>query len=119
MKTIFISLSIMLLLLSTQARGHGSAPDEKTITISSDSLEQQVVLQGQQVIVDGNYNKIQLSGTASKLVITGNYNDIDIDTVSGIIVSGNYNFVTWKGAAAPATQPTVIDRGGYNNVGKR
>jgi hypothetical protein len=91
----------------------------KPVTISSDSTSKEISVNGQDVLITGSYNQIQILGTTGNLVITGSYNDINIDTVESIVVRGNYNFVTWMEGSTPVAEPTVIDKGGYNNVGKR
>jgi hypothetical protein len=113
---------VVMVILATGLFAKNSASeilDNKPVTISADSTSREITVNGQDVLITGSYNQIQILGTTGNLVITGSYNDINIDTVESIVVRGNYNFVTWMAGGTPVAEPTVIDKGGYNNVGKR
>jgi hypothetical protein len=90
-----------------------------TLFIEDSNKKIELPADGKDVVINGSKNTIHFTGVSKKLVIKGNNNDIDVDTVAAIEITGDYNFVAWKYGPDATSKPTVTDKGGYNNVGKR
>lgn len=110
-----LTLPLLLLLLGNTYLPPGIEP----IIISEDSKHITIEADGENVLVTGSNNQIEILGNVVNLRITGNYNDVDIDTIKSIEITGHYNFVAWRYGPDAHKEPTVVDKGGYNNVGKR
>ncbi len=105
-----------------------STKTKNTITqnISSDAIryannkkEEEIILDGKDIIISGSDNKLNFKGTIGIILITGNNNDITIESVNQINLPGNGNFVSWEKSTNASGKPKIQDKGGYNNVGKR
>jgi hypothetical protein len=90
-----------------------------TVFVDNSEKTLNIVVDGKDVVVSGNKNVINFTGVCKKLVVKGSGNDINIDTVAAIEISGDNNFVAWRYGPDATSKPTIIDKGGYNNVGKR
>ncbi len=95
-----------------------------TVDVSPDALkysannkEEEIAVDGKDVVISGHDNKLNFTGKIGKLIITGKNNDITTQSVVQILVTGNGNFVSWE--KAPNGKPIVSDKGGYNNIEKR
>ncbi len=81
--------------------------------------EEEITLDGKDVLISGNDNKITFKGSIGKIVITGKNNDITIVSVKQIIVPGSGNFVSWEKSDNAGGKPVIQDKGGYNNIERR
>lgn len=95
------------------------AVSETAIKYTGNDFDEEVQVDGQEVLISGNNNKLTIKGKATTLVITGKDNDIVIESVNDIVITGNGNFVSWEKSQLHSGKPTVKDTGGYNNVGKK
>ncbi len=86
---------------------------------SDNSKEEEITLDGKDVLISGNENKITFKGSIGKIVITGKNNDITIVSVKQIIVPGSGNFVSWEKSDNAGGKPVIQDKGGYNNIERR
>ena len=93
--------------------------EEKVYKIEESKLEKEITLNGQDVLISGNDNKITIKGLIGKITITGKDNDLVIESVNQIIISGNGNFVSWEKTSNGNQKPNITDKGGYNNVGRK
>ena len=93
------------------------SPD--AIKYTDSNKEEEIIIDGKDVVLSGNDNKLTFKGTIGKILITGKDNDITIETVNKITVSGNGNFVSWEKSTTTNGKPVVEDKGGYNNIEKR
>ena len=123
-------LLFLLLLLNIVTFGQGTKPTKTTTTtsqeIAADAIkyadnnkEDEVTIDGKDVFISGNDNRLTFKGTIGKIIITGKDNDILIESVNQIIVSGNGNFVSWEKSTNASSKPIIQDKGGYNNIEKR
>ncbi|MBK8353112.1 MAG: DUF3060 domain-containing protein [Saprospirales bacterium] len=71
------------------------------------------------IVIDGNENKITITGNCKQIYIKGKNNDITIESLDNIEITGSGNFVSWEKSTNTNGKPTVKDKGGYNNVGKK
>lgn len=71
------------------------------------------------IVVEGDHNKITVSDGTSKIFVKGKGNDISMVSADYIEITGDGNFVSWEKSANASGKPVVLDKGGYNNVGKR
>lgn len=120
---------LIMMLLSCVAFGQGAkATTKQTITqdIAADAVkyndsnkEEEITLDGKDVLISGNDNKITFKGSIGKIVITGKNNDITIVSVKQIIVPGSGNFVSWEKSDNAGGKPVIQDKGGYNNIERR
>jgi hypothetical protein len=83
------------------------------------SKEEEITVDGKDVVISGNENKITFKGAVGKIVITGKNNDIFIESVKQIIVPGSGNFVSWEKSDNAGGKPVIQDKGGYNNIERR
>lgn len=81
--------------------------------------EDEITVDGKDIVVSGNENRLTFKGTIRKIIITGKNNDILIESVKQIIVPGNGNFVSWEKSENTGGKPVIVDKGGYNNVERR
>lgn len=93
--------------------------EEKIYKIEENNLEKEITLNGQDVLISGKDNKITIKGLIGKITITGKDNDVVIESVNQIIISGNGNFVSWEKTSNGNQKPNILDKGGYNNVGRK
>lgn len=93
------------------------SPD--AIKFSDSNKEEEIIVDGKDVLLSGNDNKLTFKGAIGKILITGKDNDITIVTVNKISVTGNGNFVSWEKSTTANGKPVVEDKGGYNNIEKR
>mgnify|MGYP002138972700 FL=1 len=92
-----------------------ASPD--ALKYSNSNKEEEIAVDGKDVVISGHDNKLIFTGKIGKLIITGKDNDITAQSVAQIIVTGNGNFVSWE--KAPNGKPILSDKGGYNNIEKR
>lgn len=120
---------LIMLLSSCVAFSQGAKVTSKqTLTqeLASDALqfndnskEEEITIEGKDVLLSGNDNKITFKGTIGKIVITGKNNDIFIESVKQIVVPGSGNFISWEKSDNTGGKPFIQDKGGYNNIEKR
>ncbi len=89
------------------------------IKFDKSNATEDLVVNGKDVLVSGNENKLNITGSVGKILITGKNNDITIGSVKEIIISGNTNFVSWEKSDNSEGKPVIQDKGGYNNIEKR
>lgn len=127
-KYTFLSFLLVFVCVNTFAQGTNTktAKSVDIVTVSSDAIkftdsnkEEEIIVDGKDVILSGNDNKLTFKGTIGKILITGKDNDITIVTVNKITVTGNGNFVSWEKSTTANGKPVVEDKGGYNNIEKR
>ncbi|MCB0507557.1 MAG: DUF3060 domain-containing protein [Chitinophagales bacterium] len=120
-KLILMSLyfAIATVYAQTGTNNKTTSNDNKTYTIDSSDLSKTIELSGENVVVSGNNNKIQINGEVKTLTISGENNEIDVESAKAIVITGDYNFVSWKKSNNTSGKPTISDKGGYNNVGKK
>lgn len=128
MNFFFISI-FMLLNILTFAQGTKTKTTPKSaitqdvatdaLKYSDNSKEEEITLDGKDVLISGNENKITFKGNIGKIVITGKNNDITIVSVKQIIVPGSGNFVSWEKSDNAGGKPVIQDKGGYNNIERR
>lgn len=92
---------------------------EDAIKFENSNAEEDIDVNGKDVLISGNNNKLTITGNVEKILITGKNNDITLVSVNEIIVTGSGNFISWENAIEVGKKPTVQDKGGYNNIGKR
>lgn len=93
------------------------APD--AIKFSQSNATEDIVVDGKDILLSGSNNKLTITGNVGKILITGKNNDITIVSVNEITITGSGNFVSWEKTNNTVAKPTIIDKGGYNNVEKR
>ncbi|MFN8294638.1 MAG: DUF3060 domain-containing protein [Chitinophagales bacterium] len=127
-KYTFLSFLLVFVCVNILAQGTNTktAKSVDIATVSSDAIkftdsnkEEEIIVDGKDVILSGNDNKLTFKGTIGKILITGKDNDITIVTVNKITVTGNGNFVSWEKSTTANGKPIVEDKGGYNNIEKR
>lgn len=91
------------------------SPD--AVKYADNNKEEEVLVDGKDIILSGNNNRLTFKGTISKILITGKDNDITIESVNQITISGNGNFVSWEKSSNG--KPVIQDKGGYNNIERR
>ena len=110
------------------AQNNPSKPKSKPVSISiaADAInyagsdkEDTLDVDGKDILIAGNNNKLVLTGNANKLLVTGKDNDLEVASVKEITVSGNGNFIAWEHSGNASGKPLVKDSGGYNNIGKK
>ena len=72
---------------------------------------------GGKVAVNGNDNKITVTGPCRELSVMGNQNSVTIESVAMIQVMGNQNKVVWK-RAENQKKPKISNLGNKNSVKK-
>ena len=80
---------------------------------------EEFAVDGKDVLISGNDNKLTITGNVAKIWITGKNNDITIVAVNEITITGSGNFVSWEKSNYSGAKPVIQDKGGYNNVEKR
>lgn len=122
---------VLIFIFSTtvcMAQNSTSKPKSKPVSLSiaTDAInyadsdkEDTLDVDGKDVRIAGNNNKLILTGNANKMLVSGKDNDIEISSVKEIIVSGSGNFISWEHSGNASGKPVVKDTGGYNNVGKK
>ena len=93
--------------------------EEKVYKIEESNLEKEITLNGQDVLISGNDNKITIKALIGKITITGKDKDDVIESVNQIVITGNGNFVSWEKTSNGNQKPNILDKGGYNNVGRK
>jgi hypothetical protein len=89
------------------------------LKFENSNKEEEFAVDGKDVLISGNNNKITITGNVGKILITGKDNDITIVAVNEIVITGNGNFVSWEKTNTSSAKPIIQDKGGYNNVEKR
>lgn len=89
------------------------------LKFESSNKEDEVNVDGKDILVSGSNNKLTITGNVGKILISGKDNDITIVAVNEIVITGNGNFVSWEKTNSSAVKPVIQDKGGYNNVEKR
>lgn len=120
---------LIMMFMSFVAFGQGAKSTSKqaitqdvatdALKYSDNSKEEEITLDGKDVLISGNENKITFKGSIGKIVITGKNNDITIVSVKQIIVPGSGNFVSWEKSDNAGGKPVIQDKGGYNNIERR
>ena len=123
MRRLFV-LPFALLLLSTvacfnlnQDGDEGIHIGDDLITITGNDYRESVECSGQDVVVSGLHNSIDLQGSCASLSVTGLGNDVQVDAVKVITVTGKNNRVAWEqgdGGRSP-----VVNNTGTNNLVER
>jgi len=117
MLSFFLAFSQGAKVTSKQAITQDVATD--ALKYSDNSKEEEISIDGKDVLISGNENKITFKGSIGKIVITGKNNDITIVSVKQIIVPGSGNFVSWEKSDNAGGKPVIQDKGGYNNIERR
>lgn len=101
-------------------------PTSTTPSIGPDAIKfeksnttENIVVDGKDILLAGNDNKLTITGNVGKILITGKNNDITIVAVNEITITGSGNFVSWEKTNNTNAKPIIQDKGGYNNVEKR
>lgn len=89
------------------------------LKFENSNKEEEIVVEGKDVLVSGSNNKLTITGNVGKILITGKNNDITLVAVNEIVITGNGNFVSWEKTNNTNAKPNILDKGGYNNVEKR
>ena len=89
------------------------------IKFDSNNKDEEIIVEGKDVILSGDDNRLTFKGTIGKILITGKNNDITIESVNQIMIPGNGNFVSWEKSSNANGKPIIQDKGGYNNVERR
>ncbi len=92
---------------------------DDAVKFTTSDASEEFAVDGKDVLISGNNNKITITGNVGKILITGKDNDITIVAVNEIVITGNGNFVSWEKTNTSSVKPTIQDKGGYNNVEKR
>jgi hypothetical protein len=85
--------------------------------VNDNALTKTIDCAGGKVSVNGNDNKITVTGSCRELSVMGNQNSVTIESVSLISVMGNQNKVVWKRAEGQK-KPSVNNLGVKNSVKK-
>lgn len=85
--------------------------------VNDNGLTKTIDCAGGKVSVNGNENKITVTGTCREVSVMGNENSVTIDNVALISVMGNKNKVVWKRSEGQK-KPTVNNLGNKNSVKK-
>lgn len=85
--------------------------------VNDNGLTKTIDCGGGKVSVNGNDNKITVTGSCRELSVMGNQNSVVIESVSLISVMGNQNKVVWKRAEGQK-KPSVNNLGNKNSVKK-
>ena len=93
--------------------------DADAVKFSKSNITEEMLVDGKDLLISGNDNKLTIIGKINKVFISGNNNDITIVAVNEIEVTGNGNFVSWEKTNNNNPKPFVQDKGGYNNIEKR
>jgi hypothetical protein len=73
----------------------------QTITIDADALTQPINVQGKDVVISGDKDKITLQGTAKSVEINGDFTTVTGDAPQSYVISGDGDIVHFKAAAKP------------------
>jgi hypothetical protein len=71
------------------------------ITIDADALTQPINVQGKDVVINGDKDKITLQGTAKSVEINGDFTTVTGDAPQSYVISGDGDNVYFKAAAKP------------------
>jgi len=89
------------------------------VKFDKSNATEDIVVDGKDILLSGNDNKLTITGNVGKILITGKNNDITIVAVNEITITGSGNFVSWEKTNNANAKPVIQDKGGYNNVEKR
>ncbi len=89
-----------------------------TIALTDSNKTQTIEAGGKDVAIEGDHNKITLSGACHALTINGNDNMVTAEALGTVSTPGNRNKVTWT-KAVDGEKPQVTDLGKDNSLGKR
>jgi hypothetical protein len=92
---------------------------DDAVKYNKSNTTEEIVVEGKDVLISGNDNKLTIKGEINKVLITGKNNDITIVAVNEIKITGSGNFVSWEKTNNNKPKPEIQDKGGYNNVAKR
>lgn len=91
----------------------------EVVKYEENDKEEEINIDGKDIYIIGNNNRLTITGNVNKILITGKDNDITIVAVDKITITGSGNFVSWEKTNTTNKKPIIQDNGGYNNVAKR
>ena len=97
---------------STTSTGSG---DEKAIILNGNNQTKTFTLQGEKVIVNGNFLKVTIKGTCGVLQVNGNSNEVHVAAVGTITANGNLNKIFWQ-KGIDEEKPAISNVGTGNKI---
>lgn len=86
--------------------------------ITGSNLKQEIVCNGDDVVITGSENTITVSGYVKSLKITGNDNNIKLDKVISIKALGNENRILYKKSPNKNGKAMISTIGSDNEISK-
>jgi hypothetical protein len=94
-------------------------PEDAYVISYSDKQDTAISTTSKAVVITGDNNKLTFNDSNTQLFIKGKNNDVNMRCADYIEITGDGNFVSWETSKSPTGKPQIVDKGGYNNVGKR
>jgi hypothetical protein len=95
--------------ISADHSGSPAKIGEGTVILKGSNQNVDKTMRGESVDVEGNNNRIVLSGTVETLSVNGSNNSISVDSVRKVVFTGSNNILSYHGIA-----PQVEDRAANN-----
>jgi hypothetical protein len=90
---------------------------ETAVVIDDNAKTETIDCAGNDVTVDGNLNKLSLTGECRNVDVNGNGNVVGVEAAVAISLLGNRNTVTWRRGVA-GKDPRVSNLGNGNTVSR-
>lgn len=104
---------------TTKTQQSAAIPDDAYYFKDNNNKTATITTAYKTIVVTGDGNHIDIGDGNGVIFVKGKNNDINMKTADYIEVTGDGNFVSWEASKSPTGKPVVLDKGGYNNVGKR
>ncbi len=104
---------------STTKTPSNSIPVDAYVFKDNNNREAKITEAHKTIVIEGDGNKIEIGEGNEQIFIKGKNNDINMKRADYIEITGDGNFVSWESTMNPNGKPVIVDKGGYNNVGKR
>jgi hypothetical protein len=92
-----------------------SGPESEKVVLTGDGYSFDRTVNAKQVALQGDSNRVTLSGSIEQLVVTGDHNEIIVEEVKSVQFVGDYNHVVYR--STPGGQkPEVASVGDNNSV---
>ncbi len=100
---------------SEEAEESESSGKKEKIEIDQNHLIKAMTLQGEKLIINGNFNRLTVKGFCSVLEVRGNSNLIHITSVGAIKALGNINNIFWQ-KGLDEENPKITNLGMGNKI---
>jgi hypothetical protein len=100
-----------------RSKASGSGRRE-SIVISDNGRTETIDCDGGSVSVDGNFNKLSLTGECQSVEVNGNSNVLRVQAAAAISTAGNFNTVTWSRGVG-GRDPKLSNLGTGNKISRK